>query len=202
MRTILFALLAVIIGAGLGAVTALHKSGQLGGDTLSYADVNVDGWLSDWAIGAEAAGPYLRARIARHGLLALAKEEAVYFTRTRDAEGRQLTSGCTYEMTGGTQDAFWWSITLYDGASRLPMNEDMALSVDATALQATPDDWRVLIAPERPEPGTPWLSSRNAGNFDLTLRVYRPSQALLDAPETVLNAPSIRRLSCEAEAAS
>lgn len=202
MRIFIFAVIAILAGAVLGVFSALHMSGQFRGDTLQFADVNVEGWRSDWAIGAPAAGPYLRARIARHGLLALAKEEAVYFTRARDEAGRPLVEACTYELRGGAQQALWWSITLYDEGSRLPMNEDDALSIDATDVRATPDAWRVLIAPQRPDEDAHWISSRNAGGFDLTLRLYKPSPALLETPESTVNPPQITRLSCEEETSS
>lgn len=202
MRSFIFAVIAIVAGAGLGMFSALHMSGQFSSDAGQFADVNVGDWRSDWAIGAPAAGPYLRARIARHGLLALAKEEAVYFTRARDEAGRHLVESCTYELTGGAQQALWWSITLYDGNSRLPMNEDEALSIDATDVRASPDAWRVIIAPNRPDSDVLWISSRNAGSFDLTLRLYRPSAGLLETPESVVNPPQITRLSCDEEAGS
>ncbi len=37
------------------------------------ATVDMEGWHSDYDVGSRAADPYTRARIARHGLLALAK---------------------------------------------------------------------------------------------------------------------------------
>jgi hypothetical protein len=138
--------------------------------------------------------------VARHGLLALAKEEAVYFTRAVDDNGDQLKEGCTYEISGTGQDARWWSITLYDDKSRLPMNGDDALSIDATKIKAYFDGsdqaWSAVIAPQPPSNDTLWISSRAANNFDLMIRLYRPSTKLLSAPEATLNTPSIKRLSC------
>lgn len=251
-----------VTGLGLGGVSALYMAGLLGGRSPSaFADISKDHWSSDWSIGSNAADPYVRARVARHGLLALAKEEAVYFTRAVDDDGLPLTDRCSYEITGGAQDALWWSITLYDQESRLPMNGDHALSLDATKVKThqekgssnhaitagdlaninnparRPNDmaetskingsnkWSAIIAPTQPNSpqsqdeqnsqnslsqppdrhisehrtNTLWLSSRAAGTFDLTLRLYRPSAALLENPVQVLNAPAIRRLSCISE---
>jgi len=195
----------VLVGLFVGVVSALKMSGLIGNKSLSsFSDVNVNNWRSDWSIGAPAANPYLRARIARHGLLALSKSEAVYLTRTVDDDGKVLNEACTYELSGTTQDVFWWSITLYDSQSRLPMNDGTALSIDATTV-GDAQKWSAIIAPERPANSAPenptnknthWVSSLAAGQFDLTLRMYRPSQAVLDAPETHINPPSIRRVSC------
>lgn len=172
-------------------------AGLIGGKTPDrFADVKAGNWRSDWSIGAVSADPYLRARIARFGLLALSKQEAVYFNLSADNQGAALREDCTYALSGGRQDALWWSITLYDSNSRLPMNTDNALSIDATKVGAV-QNWTAMISPERPKTGGLWLSSQNAQQFDFTMRIYRPSQAVLEAPETHVNPPQLRRLSCQ-----
>lgn len=194
-------MLAVMIGAAIGLGSALYLAGLWpGAKPLDFGDVDVGGWRSDFAIASKNADPYTRARVARHGLLALAKSEAVYFTRTSDSDGNPLSAACEYRISGGAMPAHWWSITLYDALSKLPMNKDGALSIDATSITGAPDDWSVLIAPERPAPGADWISSRNAGNFDLTLRLYLPADALLADPESALNPPVVQQLSCNGDA--
>ncbi|MGB3471303.1 MAG: DUF1214 domain-containing protein [Erythrobacter sp.] len=186
---------ALAIGAALGIASALYLAGLWPGmKPVDFGDIEVDGWRSDFAIGSEAADMYTRARVARHGLLALAKSEAVYFTRTTDGEGAPLREACTYRLTVGKMPAGWWSVTLYDGDSLLPMNEDEALS--ANQEQETGGEGLVAtIAAEKPESGA-WISSRNAGSFDLTLRLYVPDEALLADPEATLKPPTVERLSC------
>jgi hypothetical protein len=167
------------------------------GRSLAFGDVNIGGWRSDFAIGSEAADPYTRARVARHGLLALAKTEAVYFSRADDDQGEPLREACSYRLSGGAMPAAWWSVTLYDATSMLPANTDEALSVDAEQMGA--GAWSAVIAPTRPAGGGAWISSRDAGTFDLTLRLYVPSPALLAQPSAALDPPRIERLSCEGE---
>ena len=76
---------AVVLGVAAGVVSALVMSGLWSGkQPMEFSDVNVDGWVSDFAVGSDQASPYVRARVARHGLLALAKSEAVYFMRNAD----------------------------------------------------------------------------------------------------------------------
>lgn len=188
-----------ILGLVIGSASALYSSGLIGGKAgLNFTNLHINGWKSDWSIGSTSASPYTRARIARHGLLALAKEEAVYFTNRTDSDGQFLSESCVYQLTGTSQDAYWWSITLYDAESRLPMNSDAALSIDQTHIGNT-DHWTALIAPTKPENTPFWISSKNAGLFDLTLRIYRPSEKILSQPETNVNAPEIKRLSCAGE---
>lgn len=189
--------LAGVVGVLVGGLSALVLSGLVGSVRVG-SKVDIDGWQSDFAVGSDAADPYTRARIARHGLLALARTEAVYFVRNVDDEGSTLTGDCRYRVSGGDLPAEWWSITLYDAASMLPANDDEALSVDATALGG--DDWQAIVSPTRPDGETPWISSRGATDFDLTLRLYLPDGALFDDPQGTLSAPSIERLDCGGEA--
>ncbi len=197
MKTALGYLLLSLAGVAVGAVGALWLSGLVGtGSPAQFNKLQVNGWGSDPSIGTTAASPYMRARVARHGLLALAKEEAIYFTRSRDNHGEPLRESCQYELAGGAQDAYWWSVTLYDADSRLPMNDDAAMSIDATKTAATANRWTAVIASERPRKAAHWLSSRAAGQFDLTLRLYRPSGDVLSQPTVRVNTPTITRLAC------
>jgi hypothetical protein len=199
MRRVAAYLVAVVAGLGLGLGSALWLAGLWPArSNMAFGNVDVGGWRSDFAIGSEAADPYTRARVARHGLLALAKSEAVYFTRASDDTGAPLSNRCHYRLSGGAMPAGWWSVTLYDAQSMLPANTDGALSIDAE--RAGQGDWAALIAPQRPDDGTLWISSRGAETFDLTLRLYMPSAALLANPSAALKPPRIERISCEGAA--
>lgn len=194
---IVSALVGLVLGGVLGLLSALYMGGILGKGVALGGQIDADGWHSDWTIGSEAANPWTRARVARHGLLALSKDEAVYFTRATDSAGGRLTESCTYKVSGGEMPALWWSITLYDDTSYLPANKDRALSYDKTKAESesSGEAWSFLIAAEGPETGG-WVSSHKAGNFDVTLRLYKPSAELIADPEAVLNAPVIEKLSC------
>ncbi|MEH6808855.1 MAG: DUF1214 domain-containing protein [Hyphomonas oceanitis] len=186
-----------VFGLAAGTASALAAAGIVGPGMRLGGVIDANGWLSDWTVGSPSANPWTRAYIARRGLLALTKEEAVYFTRAKDDTGQPLTEDCTYRVSGETMPALWWSVTLYDAKNYLPPNTDQALAYDLTkatnAGQA--ENWSFLVAPVRPAEGN-WVSSRSADNFDLTLRLYKPDAALLDDPESVLTPPSIERLSC------
>ena len=194
---------AAVTGVIAGSLSALWMGGMLPGGPAIGDGVNVDEWTSDWSIGSTSANSYIRARIAKRGLLALTKEEAVYFTRAEDDEGSAPVESCTYEVSGGSFPARWWSVTLYDADSRLPMNEDGALSFDATdaAELGSSENWRFTVSPVQGDVvDAQWVSSKAAGRFDLTLRLYQPDDELLASPETVLSAPSVKRLSCDGDA--
>lgn len=196
MRRAAHYLAAVVAGTALGLGSALWMAGLWPpGRNMAFGDVDVGGWRSDFAIGSKAADPYTRARVARHGLLALAKSEAVYFTRTVDDTGQPLREACTYRLLGSSMPAEWWSVTLYDAASMLPANTDNALSLDVE--RAGKGAWSALIAPQRPAGREAWVSSRGADRFNLTLRLYLPEARLLANPNAALSPPQIARLACE-----
>ncbi len=194
---IVSALIGLVLGGGLGLLTALWMGGIIGKGVSLGGQIDAGGWHSDWTIGSNAANPWTRARVARHGLLALNKDEAVYFTRATDSAGDRLTESCTYRVSGGQMPALWWSITLYDATSYLPANKDRALSFDQTKAAEEGDQaaWSFLISAEGPQAGG-WVSSHRAGNFDLTLRLYKPSAELIADPEAVLSPPLVEKLSC------
>ena len=194
-------LIGSVLGLGAGGVSALVMAGMIGSGVRLSGGVDASGWQSDWTIGSTTANPWTRARIARHGLLALTKEEAVYFTRAVDEDGKPLKEACTYRVSGTAMPALWWSVTLYNADSRLPPNTDDALSYDLTeaATEGGADAWAFTVSPERPADGG-WVSSRAAGDFDLTLRLYKPSRALLADPEATLPPPKIERVFCGGQA--
>lgn len=199
MQVVLRLIVAIIFGLNLGALSALWFGGMIDGGPKIGNAIDTDGWRSDWSIGSESANPYVRARVARNGLMGLRKEEAVYFIKTEDQRGARLTEDCDYLVRGGVLPAAWWSITLYDAGNRLPMNEDAALSFDQTKAERLGGvDWSFMISATAPAdlPDPAWVSSRAGGAFDLTLRLYQPSAELLDDPVAALTPPTIERLSC------
>ncbi|MEM1194558.1 MAG: DUF1214 domain-containing protein [Pseudomonadota bacterium] len=200
-------LMAGVIGIAAGVSSALYLSGLWSTKKpMEFGNINVGGWVSDFAVGSKQASPYVRARVARHGLLALANTEAVYFVRGADDAGERLVENCDYQLTGGALPAGWWSITLYQTSdSKLPMNDDDALSVDATSVVLDGEEgseaWRIRISPERAFDEPNWISSREAERFDLLLRLYVPEAGLLTDPEGTLAPPSIERLGCTEDSA-
>ncbi|ABI76312.1 conserved hypothetical protein [Hyphomonas neptunium ATCC 15444] len=190
-----------VLGLAAGAASAFFAAGMIGSGASVGDQIDVNGWKSDWTIGSTSANPWTRARIARHGLLALTKEEAVYFTTNMDSDGNRLSEDCTYEVSGGDMPGQWWSITLYDAQSYLPLNKDNALSFDQTkaASSGAEDAWSFTVAATDPETGN-WVSSQAGGDFDMTLRIYRPTPDLIADPEGVLPTPGVKRLACGGDA--
>ena len=185
-----------VVVAGLVVGTASGwfwlQKGMVQGE--SYA-----GWSGNSVTGSADADPWTRARVAVAGLLALTKEHAIYFTRNTDGSGARLREDCRYRVSGGAMPARWWSVTVYAADNYLPLNNDDALSFDATEVQSDPDgNWTAILAPSQPESGA-WASTRKAGEFDITLRLYQPD-AKAQADYGSIPMPKVERLECGGQA--
>jgi hypothetical protein len=180
----------VIVGVLLGTGSAwLVLSGA-----VRVSEERVGPWAVDLERGGDEAGPYQRAVTAVQVLLALTKDEAVYFVATEDDDGQRLHADCSYLVTGGDLPATWWSLTLY-GGPYLPENEDEHLSVDATSVVTASDGtWEAYLGPS-PDPRGEWISTNGTNRPNLVLRLYVPQDSVLAEPTTV-PLPRITRLEC------
>jgi hypothetical protein len=190
---ILRSLIAAIAGMLCGACLAVF----LVFGPLEIGGIEAGPWRSNEHIGAPEAGPLVRAAVARRGLLALNRSETVYFTAWEDDTGAALREDCRYAVSGRGLPARWWSLTLYGEDDFLPLNDDNAHALTRTDLGE--GEWSLVAGPS-PAPGAAWLSSRNAGQFSITLRLYHPDAAVREAPQS-LRLPSIRQLDCAGEPA-
>lgn len=186
---------AVAIGlvVGIGSAWLVLGNGQLLG-RFEY-----DHWFGNENAGSTAADPYTRGIIATIGLLALNRSETIYFHRYLDEDGQPLTESCMYDLSGGDLPARWWSITVYAADDFLPLNDDAALSIDATQIvREAGGSWTARMAPQRGGASN-WISTRAAGTFSLALRMYNPNDQARDDPSSIPY-PKIRRLSCPGDA--
>jgi hypothetical protein len=177
--------------------------GLIGG--AAYAVQQVRGGLNDGVVssgpwetgksfGTVDASTLTRAKVALSGLLALPAKEAMYFTATRDSNGRALDGRCTYDVRGGTLDGRWWSVTLYEGEGWLVKNAARRWSIPASAVATDAQGrWSFTVSPDS-QSGS-WLPTGSAEAFDLTLRLYHPSADIIKSPETA-QMPAIDRKGC------
>lgn len=90
----------------------------------------------------------------------------------------------------------------------MPLNEDGHLSFDATDVP-DPTRWKVFISPEPPEavqargddntlaaPPFGWISTKGAGRFDVTMRLYLPDPAFVEMPQAHISPSLIHKIAC------
>ena len=192
MRTFFKWLAVIFIGIALGtglAVWQIRSSGL--GD-----DIRIGPWSTGRDIGTADADMKTRAIVALRGLLALPKQEARYFTATTDSAGAPLDGKCSYTLSGGTIEARWWSVTLYDRQGWLIANRWNRHSIGSARIPAEQaGSWSFIVAPGGAE-GL-WIPTATDGPFELTLRAYRPSGTLASDPAQV-TMPAITKGECAA----
>jgi hypothetical protein len=153
-------------------------------------------WATNLAVGTSEASMYTRANVALHGLLALAKSEAVYYQCLGDDKGQPLRSDCDYRIEGKALDTRWWSVTAYGKDDFLIPNEAKRYSFNSDTVKANPDGSFVIYFSSAEREGN-WLPSGTKGQkVTLTLRLYNPGQTVYDNPGTI-QLPIITREACK-----
>lgn len=179
VRLAVAVLVGLAVGYGFTAGALLWKASRIG----LY---NPAGWMTARGIGSSDADPVLKALIARIGIFANSREEAVYFQGYVDNPRRKLSGDRRYRIEGSVRlPAAWWSVTLYNRHELLHPDPHRRYSLASFNLQTDEDGSFVIdVAPERPPDAANWLPSPPGEPFSLTLRVYRPQPQLLDHLES------------------
>ena len=189
MKHLLYLGSAIVVALVLGTGSAWWVVAGFGSEAVRYG-----AWKFYPLVGSSAASDLLRAKIARGGLLALNRSEAIYFIADRDEQGDELRRDCTYRLEGRDLDARWWSITAYAEDLHLIPNALNRYSYNDANVDREPDGGYALHLSGSPRDGN-WIPTGGEGAFDLALRIYSPGPTLsgdLDAVEL----PRIIREGC------
>jgi hypothetical protein len=155
-------------------------------------EIKLGAWTTNRLAGSSAANALTRARIATHGILAMHRKETIYFFASQDDLGNPLDPDHDWEIRGRGFDCRWWSFTLYDEEDQLIESPSRRYSVHSDNVAPEADgSYRIVIS--RADPGVAnWLAAGNARKLMVTIRLYNPSQAVLDDVRSV-GLPSIRQ---------
>ena len=190
MRRALKTLAVLVVGTALGlfATWATVIRGAMSGNVSSGP------WHTSLYIGSSEGGPYLRANIAVHGLLALGREETMYYTAVNDSDGHALQGNCRYQIEGRDPPTRWWSITAYGADDFLIPNAADRYSVSMNSVARRADGtFAVTLSQDQAEGNRIPV---NAGRFNLTIRLYNP-QASVVADPALVELPTIKRAACQ-----
>ena len=171
--------------------------GTMSSDPLVSAKIfGTRDFLNAAAIAMGQPNMYLpRATAALAGLYGNSGEEAVYPSYFVDNEGDQLNAAeHNYIMkfaAGGLPPAkAFWSLSLYDGATQLFINNPLDRYLVNSAMIEEfdiEDDGSLLIHVQKDSPGADreanWLPAAD-GPFYLALRLYLPEKRVLDGEWT------------------
>ena len=153
------------------------------------ATTKVNGWSYSLALGSYGENYALRAAVARYGLGANVKEDAVYASCSTDPAGNALngaSASYTVRFPAGQLPPVngFWSVTVYGQDLFLVPNPINRYAVGSeTGLVPDPDGaFTIQLSSTAPPPQVPqanWLPVP-AGPFSLTLRTYWPQEPILN----------------------
>jgi hypothetical protein len=191
VRSVLKYLLIFIVALVVGIGTAWWALTGI----INLVTIKNGPWRVNLNIGTSQTGMYLKAGVARVGLFALNKSEAVYFVALEDSGGQPLSSNCDYRITGRDFDARWWSITVYGEDFHLIANEKNRYSYFGGAIARNEkNEWTVKLS-SKPQEGN-WLPAGDNKQLVLNLRLYRPGESVYRNPDTI-ELPRIVKEECK-----
>lgn len=181
----------VLAGVALGLASAWLA---LRNPWSSAPSATAGTWRTSLLAGSADADLHTRARVALGGLLALSREETLYFVAERDDSGAPLRSACSYRVQGVPPPARWWSLTAYADDFFLFDHAERRYSLNGgTARLDGSGRFALVTGPAPPDTTTHWLPTPGNRGLVLVLRLYNPDPALVSAPAT-LAPPSVVKI--------
>lgn len=173
---------AAVVGASAwGGASVAHRS--VYASETANAFIRNGAWFTTRYAGSADADARTRAVVAATGLLALPREETVYFRAHQDDEGQPISSQHDYIVVGKPLPARWWSLTLYDGDNFLNRDATGPNSVKSPTIVLEPDGSFKIILSRNPHDEN-WIDMGTGENMSLSLRVYNPEPSLVENLET------------------
>ncbi len=151
-------------------------------------------WVVQPTAETNATNPYAAAAAATLADLPLGIAEGLALTATYDAEGRPLSSRCTYAVEGGALPARLWTLTAYDDGGRPVTNASSRSGFHSRELLRRADGAFAIAVSPTPRPGN-WIPTASSDGLILVLRLYDTPLAT-GLPPAEFALPVIRRESC------
>jgi len=163
--------------------------------TIGFGAIKLGSWEAFPEAQTADADPYAKSHRANAGKLLYATAEGLSFTATTDDSGARLSGSCTYQLTGQTPTARFWTLFATGPDGRPPAADaDLPSSLNSRMVGRQPDGSLDITISSRARPGN-WLASPQQGQFRLTLTLLDTpaagSSGLID-----LSMPAIRRIGC------
>ncbi len=173
-------LYACSVAAGLGSAWWVLKKAS-----WMMQTVQVGAWKGNLLAGSPDADLYTRAAVALNSLLALGREETMYFIAAHDDAGNPLRSQCSYRVEGVPPKARWWSVTAYADDMFLFDAPNKQYSLNGTTARLDTHGRFAFTTGPQEQAGTHWLPTPGKRGLVLTLRLYNPEPDLQAAPASL-----------------
>ena len=180
------------VALGLGSAWWVLKKAPWLNQTLQ-----VGAWKANLRAGSSDADLYTRASIAVNALLALGRDETMYFVASTDDDGRALRTTCSYRISGTPPKSRSWSITAYADDMFLFDAPNKHYSLNGTTAQFDAQgNFSFVLGPSDPKGNEFWVPTVGHGGAVLTLRLYNPSPELQADPSSLVPVRIARQGDC------
>jgi hypothetical protein len=157
--------LAVAALVGLGGTWMALTQGQ------AYGGVTIGSWTAWPRNGTSSIDPYARAMVARSGELPVGSGDGVAFQARHDDAGQPLDGRCDTTLIGGTPQARYWTLTLYDLDGRLVANSVQRQGFTSHEIVRRANGTFEIVVGPRARPGN-WLPTGRIERYLLVLRLF------------------------------
>jgi hypothetical protein len=181
--------LVIAFGGGVWSATRTLKA------TSGFGAISLGAWVAYPELQTAKADPFARAHRAGDGRILLGRAEGLVFTARSDQDGRPLSGRCTYEISGTTPPARFWTLRVTD-ADGVPMATPSTFPASLTSwttLRRTDGTFRIGLSARARSGNWIWLDSTSEVTFILTL-IDTPTAGSAGLVE--LDMPSISLIGC------
>ncbi|WP_377295293.1 DUF1214 domain-containing protein [Rhizobium sp. SG2393] len=170
-RIPLLVALALAVAFGLGTFSAIEALKV----TLGFGGITLGPWTAFPQAQTADADPYAKAHRARAGALLLGGAEGLAFYARTDSKGMPLDAGCTYEISGQTPAARFWTLHVTGPDDRpVALEAGLPTAINSWTVLRRADTSFSLTLSHKAQPDN-WVALPDKGRFALTL-------TLLDTP--------------------
>ncbi len=151
-----------------------------------HTSISVGAWKANLRAGSPDADMYTRAAVALNALLALGRDETMYFIATHDDNGAALRARCNYRVQGLPPQARWWSVTAYADDLFLFDAPNQHYSLNGSTAKLDAQGHFAMTTGPTAQGDTFWLPTPGDKGLLLTLRLYNPAPSLQAAPASLV----------------
>ncbi|MGJ8570638.1 MAG: DUF1214 domain-containing protein [Hoeflea sp.] len=181
--------LAIAFGGGAWSASWMLKA------TSGFGAIRLGPWSAYPKLQTASADPFARAHRAGDGRILLGRAEGLVFTARNDETGAALSGRCSYEISGSTPPARFWTLTVTDaGGQPLEAPPRVPTSINSwTTLRNVDGTFRIRLDASAQAGNWIWLSDNSNVSLVLTL-IDTPTAAALSMVE--LDLPKISKIGC------
>ena len=181
--------LAIAFGGGAWSASWTLKA------TSGFGAITFGPWSAYPKLQTASADPFAKAHRAGNGRILLGRAEGLVFTARNDETGAALSGRCSYEISGSTPPARFWTLTVTDAGNQpFAAPPRVPTSINSwTTLRNVDGTFRIRFDASAQAGNWIWLNANSNVSLVLTL-IDTPTAASLSMVE--LDMPKISKIGC------